>query len=475
MDNLSLWKAVLAELELSLSKANFTTWFKSTFVDMFDEGVVTVGVPNGFTKSWLEQKYRKEILQTLKKVSPIEIKDVNFKVASKPTQSQHEPIENLLKEKPQEEPVDVSSLSTMPKRTITPPSVVIRSQPMIQSDSTGLNPKYVFDSFVVGKGNELANAACMAVAENPGFSYNPLFLYGGVGLGKTHLMQAVGNKIKKNNPKANVVYVTSEQFTNEFVSAIKSNTIDRFKNKYRSADALLIDDIQFIAGKEQTQEEFFHTFNVLHQTNKQVVLTSDRAPKMLSSIEQRLISRFEWGMIADIGVPDLETRVAILMKKCQERHYNLDGEIIHFIAQNISTNIRELEGALNRIIAQHQLENKQITLDSVKDILSNIASSPKKGSVTPKVLMENVANYFDISVEDLKGPSRKKELVTPRQIAMYLMREELKASYPSIGHQLGGRDHTTAIHAYSKVSEDLSADEKLRNDLDLIRQRLYAS
>jgi chromosomal replication initiator protein len=335
----------------------------------------------------------------------------------------------------------------------------------------GLNPKYVFENFIVGKGNELASAAAKAVTENPGQTYNPLFIYGGVGLGKTHLIQAVGNTILARSPKARVVYLNSEKFTNDYVQSIKNNTIEQFKKFYRTVDVLLIDDIQFMSGKEQTQEEFFHTFNTLYQNNKQIILSSDKPPKAISDIEQRLISRFEWGMIADISAPDFETRVAILQIKAAEKGFTLAEEIVQYIANVVQSNIRELEGALNRLIAHHQLNQQPLSLDLVKQVLQAI-TTPSKGSLTPKRVIQIVCNYFDVAIPDLVGACRRRELVIPRQIAMYLMREDLQNSYPTIGQEMGGRDHTTAIHSYNKVVEELKANERLYNDLVLIRQRL---
>ncbi|MCX6784956.1 MAG: chromosomal replication initiator protein DnaA, partial [Candidatus Komeilibacteria bacterium] len=334
-----------------------------------------------------------------------------------------------------------------------------------------LNPKYIFENFIVGKGNELASAAARAVADTPGQTYNPLFVYGGVGLGKTHLIQAVGNYIMAKNPKARIAYLNSEKFTNDYVQSIKNNTIEQFKKFYRTVDVLLIDDIQFMSGKEQTQEEFFHTFNTLYQANKQIILSSDKPPKAIADIEQRLVSRFEWGMIADISAPDFETRIAILQIKAAEKGLILVEEVIQYIANIIQSNIRELEGALNRLIAHHQLNQQPLTIDLVKQVLQ-VISTPTKGSLTPKRVIQIVCNYFDVAMPDLVGSCRRRELVIPRQIAMYLMREDLQSSYPTIGQEMGGRDHTTAIHSYNKVAEELKANERLYNDLILIRQRL---
>jgi chromosomal replication initiator protein len=336
-----------------------------------------------------------------------------------------------------------------------------------------LNPRYTFDLFVTGKSNELARAACMAVAERPGLVYNPLFIYGGAGLGKTHLMQAVGHSIFANSPDKKVLYVSSEKFTNDFIQAITRGNGEKFKQRYRSVDVLLVDDIQFLAGKEGTQEEFFHTFNALHQANKQIVITSDRPPKSIPALENRLVSRFEWGMIADIAQPDLETRIAILSAKSKERNYNLSTDVLHAIASTVQSNIRELEGALNRIVAYHQLNNTEPTLEGVKSLLVSVARAPKRGGVTPRQITQTVADFFELRVADLFGASRKKELVVPRQIAMYLMREELQSSFPSIGIELGNRDHTTAMHACSKISAQLENDERLKQNIALILQRLY--
>lgn len=456
MDNYEkIWQNALGELELLISKANFTTWFKNTFVAEIDNDNIVVGVPNAFTKVWLEKKYDDKITSALESVLSksnlhviyrVETKDKNANISQKNTE------ENIKKINP------VYNSAENTERIIT---------------KFGLNPSYKFNSFVVGPGNELAQAAAHAASQKPGELYNPLFIYGGVGLGKTHLVQAVGNHILSKDPTKKILYINSEKFTNDFIFAIKKGQTDQFKEKYRSVDVLLIDDIQFIAGKEQTQEEFFHTFNALHQNNKQIVISSDRPPKAIKEVESRLISRFEWGMIADISFPDLETRVAILEMKATSKNYNLDKDIINFVAENIQENIRELEGALNRIIAFHQLNNTKPSLDSVKSILGGISTNPKKAGLTSKRLLDVVAGFFDISINDLLGSSRKKELVVPRQISMYLMREELKASYPNIGQDIGQRDHTTAMHACIKISKMIETNDKVKNDVAVLRQKIY--
>jgi chromosomal replication initiator protein len=307
----------------------------------------------------------------------------------------------------------------------------------------------------------------------PGTSYNPLFIYGGVGLGKTHLIQAIGNELLKKNPSINIMYVSAEKFSNDFISSIKEGSGKDFQNKYRHIDLLLIDDIQFIAGKDRTQESFFHTFNELHQQNKQVVLTSDRPPKAIPALEDRLKSRFGWGMIADISAPDFETRTAILEKKCAEKNFPLSEQLLQTIASLVQSNIRELEGALNKIIVFHQLKNAEPTTDSVKALLSGGESTSMRNIITPMQLIEAVAQVYSLSLEDLMGKSREKKVSMPRQIIMYLMREELKMSYPAIGEELGGRDHTTAIHAHEKIAKEIEDDLKLKQDIEMIKQRLY--
>jgi chromosomal replication initiator protein len=454
-----VWQAVLGELELTLSKANFTTWFKGTFIFELDENKIIIGVPNGFTKSWLEKKYNSEIIKALRTITELPLKEISYKVASlKNTSTQSADFSKptqVAGEKPSSLKIDsVSSASP-------------------QGLAFGLNPKYTFNTFIVGKNNELARAAAMAVSTNPGVTYNPLFIYGGAGLGKTHLLQAIGHDILKNDAKKRICYITCEKFTNDFISSISNGRAYNFKDIYRSVDVLLIDDVQFLAGKDGTQEEFFHTFNALHQNNKQIVLSSDRPPKSIPALENRLLSRFEWGMIADISIPDLETRLAILEAKSREKKYSLEKQILNFLATNIPSNVRELEGALNRIIAFHELKATQPTLESVKKILAGITTNLQKKSLTPKDILNTVSAFYDIRTDDILGQCREKRMVTPRQIIMFLMREEIKSSYPTIGQELGGRDHTTAMHAVDKIRNDYDNDEKTRREIEQIKQRLY--
>ena len=456
MNNLQLWQAVLGELELSLSKANFTTWFRNTGISSFENDKVVISVPNTFTQTWLEKKYHQDILKTLRTLTEDGVRDVYYKVEMIRQQSQPAVIDRT------EEVIDEVAAAVMAEP----------AKPYV--NEFGINEKYRFGNFVVGKNNELAHAASQAVSKDPGNVYNPLFIYGGVGLGKTHLLQSIGNSVLQTNPDARILYASCEKFTNDFINAVRSGRANEFQQKYRNIDVLLIDDIQFITGKEGTQEAFFHTFNALHQNNKQIVITSDRPPKAIATLEARLQSRFECGLIADVSQPDVETRIAILETKCAAKNFELDDDILSFLADNIHENVRELEGALNRIIAQHQLQDTEPTLDSVKKMLAGMKISGSKKALTPKQLLDTVAEFYGITLPDLLGASRKKALVVPRQIVMYLLREEMRKSFPQIGEELGGRDHTTAMHAYDKVGRLVENDEQIKQEINTIKQQLYA-
>lgn len=476
MTTQELWNAVLGELELEMSKPNFQSWCKDTFILSMQQETIVVGVPNGFTKQWFEKKYHTLVTTALRRILDHDVKKVSYEVASKQKANQNQEYSVADLQKPKEPAVEKK------ERTEHATVVIQKIAPLKNPTTTkekgaafGLNPRYTFENFIVGKKNELAHAACLAAADRPGVVYNPLFIYGGVGLGKTHLMQAVGHAVLEAMPDKKLLYVTCETFTNEYIKAVGEGGAHQFKEKYRSVDVLMVDDIQFLAGKEGTQEEFFHTFNFLHQYNKQVILTSDRPPRAIPTLEDRLASRFEGGMIVDVGPPDLETRIAIIEQKCKERRYHISQEVSQFIASNVQNNIRELEGALNRVIGHHQLKNSTPTVDSVKSILSSVSTAPKRGAVTPKKIITTVSEYFDVDEEAVKGSSRKKELVVPRQITMYLMREETHASFPNIGQELGGRDHTTAMHACTKVKRMIEEDEKMEHDIGMIQQRLYNS
>ncbi|MEO5918102.1 MAG: chromosomal replication initiator protein DnaA, partial [Candidatus Limnocylindrales bacterium] len=349
------------------------------------------------------------------------------------------------------------------------------TKPEVPTTGTpGLNPKYSFDTFVVGPSNQFAHAAARAVAEAPGRSYNPLFVYGGVGLGKTHLMHAIGNQVMAKFPRKRVVYATSEKFTNEFITSIQQGKIDEFRARYRRIDLLLIDDIQFIADKERTQEEFFHTFNAIHEDGKQIVLSSDRPPKGIVTLEERLRSRFEWGLIADLTAPDLETRIAILRAKAEEGGVPITSDVIEFIARKVVSNIRELEGALNRIVAYASMGAMPISIELAQAVLSNVLYNPKKRQITPERIVKAVSEYYGVGLDALKGQKRDKAIVMPRQIAMFLMRSETDVSLQRIGAELGGRDHSTVLHACDKITRETSANDELRREVSAVRELIYS-
>jgi chromosomal replication initiator protein len=459
MNYQEVWQAALGELELTLSKANFTTWFRNTGLISLDNNAATVAVPNTFTKTWFEKKYHAAILKALSHASSGTIKNILYQVDARPNMAV--PVVDTNR---QIENFSVSAPTSPAKTSFAPDP----------TNAFGLNPKYAFDTFIVGRQNEMASAAARAVVDRPGEVYNPLFLYGGVGLGKTHLMQAVGNALVAKNPSIRVLYCTCEKFTNDFIQTLRSGHAKEFRDRYRNVDLLMIDDIQFIAGKKETQEEFFNTFNHLHQTNKQIILTSDRPPKAILA-EERLLSRLEWGLTSDIGQPDFETRIAILEAKCKEKNFSMDREILNVIANTVTANIRELEGALVKIMANCQLRNISPTADFVKQILQSFSPSAGKRSATPKQVLSVIAEYFDVPLNELLGASREKRLAHPRQVAMFLLRQELKVSYPAIGMEVGGRDHTTAMHAYEKITRCKEEDLKLKQDLEILKEKIYTA
>jgi len=448
MTNEELWQAVLAQIQLNISQANFATWFKNTEIVSQKEGKAVVSVPNSFVEEWLQNKYNKPILKILHSLSE-NIKEVKYTIGK----------------------TRLKTLKRVP--IVLPETDQLEFQEFKVNKETNLNPRYTFDSFVVGPFNELPHAAATAVSKNPGFVYNPLFIYGGVGLGKTHILQALGNEIVKNFKKKKVRYISSEKFTSEVVSSIRNHQMELFKSKYRTIDVLIIDDIQFLAGKEKTQEEFFHIFNVLYENNKQIILSSDRPPKAIHALAERLRSRFEGGMIADISTPDFETRVAILKTKAQEKKVDFSDEVYQYIASVIQKNIRELEGVLNRLIVYQKLNNEKADLEITKILLKNLLFSPIK-VVSPKKIIQTVAEFYDLKEKDLLVSSRKREIVKPRQIAMYLLREELKSSFPFIGRKFNGKDHTTAIHSYKKILRELEEDKKLKEEINLIKEQVFS-
>lgn len=449
----AIWQTVLAEMELSVSKANFTTWFRGTRILEHSEKEVVIGVPNNFTKEWFRNKYHSQMFQIIKKSIPNLIK-IDYRVS---TGSNVHTVAQ-----PSSKPTKISEQSTT-KTDLT----------KLADQNSLFNQKYTFDNFIVGNNNRLAHATSRAISEKPGEVYNPLFIYGGVGLGKTHLIHAIGNEIQKSFPKKTVLYVSCENFTNEYIQSISSGKMNDFKKKYRNVDVLLVDDIQFLSHKEGTQEEFFHTFNALHQSNRQIVITSDRVPTAIPDLEARLSSRFGWGMVADIRIPNLETRVAILQTKCEEKNYTLEPEMIEFIAQNITSNIRELEGALTRIISHCTLYKTDPSLDIIKDLLEDVTQNKTQKRVSSDQIIKTITKFFNITLDELTGKKRNKELVYPRQIAMYLLKNELSLSFPVIGRELGGKDHTTIMHGVKKIQKEVATEKNIQQDLISIKEMIY--
>ncbi|ABR32191.1 MULTISPECIES: chromosomal replication initiator protein DnaA [Clostridium] len=440
----NLWDKTLDIIKSELSEVSFNTWIKSCEPLSISSNTLKISVPNSFTQDILDKRYKDLVANSIKAVCS-KLYTIEFIIMSEIYEKE-----------------EIKSSSNQKSKAI-----VVNDEM-----SSTLNPKYTFNSFVIGNSNRFAHAASLAVAESPAKAYNPLFIYGGVGLGKTHLMHAIGHYILDGNPNAKVVYVSSEKFTNELINAIKDDKNEEFRNKYRNVDILLIDDIQFIAGKERTQEEFFHTFNALHDANKQIILSSDRPPKEIPTLEDRLRSRFEWGLIADIQVPDFETRMAILKKKADVENLNVANEVMGYIATKIKSNIRELEGALIRIIAYSSLTNREVTVDLATEALKDIISKKQGKHVTIDLIQDVVSSYFNLRVEDLKSQRRTRNVAYPRQIAMYLSRKLTDMSLPKIGEEFGGRDHTTVIHAYEKISENLKTDDSLQSTVNDITKKL---
>lgn len=447
-----LWQSVLGEIELGVSRGSFVTWFKNTVLLSITEELAIIGVPNIFAKQQLEVKYKDQILDALKNNGRT-VGRIEFKIHSIA----------LGKQKARDELEEPELMSP-----------AVRLDPVVQpamSSKDGLNLKYTFSTFIVGSSNELAYAACQAIAQNPGTKYNPLFVYGGVGLGKTHLIQAVGNEVLKKNPSARVIYVTIEQFVNDFLDSIRFKK-KGFADRYRNADVLIVDDMQFIAGKEKTQEQFFHTFNTLHQSNKQVIISSDKPPKSIPTLTERLRSRFEMGMTVDMQLPDLETRAAIIEAKAAQLSFNIPRETVEYLATHVQSNIRELEGALNQLIAFCEMRGLEPDLQVAVGLIGNARMRPKH--ITPRQVIEKTARHFQIELDELTGPKRDKDIVMPRQIAMYLLRSELHLSFPKVARELGRKDHTTAIHSVEKIEKGMNLDQIVRQHVNEIKERLYA-
>ncbi len=441
------WQSVLGQLQLDMTKATYDTWVRDAEAIALEDGAFIVGVQNAYARDWLENRLTSAVNRMLADIfnQTVEVRFVVWQengAAELPSVAESE----------EEDEMDIPSRS-------------------LSANQSAINPRYSFSDFVVGPSNRLAHAASLAVAENPARAYNPLFLYGGVGLGKTHLLHAIGNAIAANGQQ--VLYVSSEEFTNDLINAIRGHKTQAFREKYRRIDVLLIDDIQFIAGKESTQEEFFHTFNTLHGQNKQVVISSDRSPKAMITLEERLRSRFEWGLIADIQPPDLETRLAILRSKAERSGRAVPDEILQAIAQRMQSNIRELEGSLNRILAYAELRGLPLTAELVDSALADLL--PKHREVEPQQVLKKVAEAFGVTVDQILARDRSRHIALPRQIVMYLLREEAKISLPQIGEVLGGRDHTTIMYGCDKVAEMIDQDDRLRRQVVDIRDQLYGN
>ncbi|MGI6607294.1 MAG: chromosomal replication initiator protein DnaA [Peptococcia bacterium] len=441
------WQSILSELEKDLSKPSFDTWFKSTNLLAIEDNQLAIVVPNEFAKDWLQKKYY-DLIQN--KASVILNKN-NLSLLFLTSEE----------EKAYSAGDIINSAASNNKQPLNNRTNLNAFTNQDDYGLSTLNPKYVFDTFIVGNGNRFAHAASLAVAEAIAKAYNPLFIYGGVGLGKTHLMHAIGHYVLQNQKNCRVMYVSSEKFTNELINAIKDDKTVKFRNKYRNIDVLLIDDIQFLAGKEATQEEFFHTFNALHEANKQIVISSDRPPKDIPTLEDRLRSRFEWGLITDIQAPDLETRIAILRKKSDQENIKVPNDIIYYIANKIQSNIRELEGALIRVIAYSSLSNRDITMELCSEALKDIIPSSQPKIISVNLIKNIVADYYNIKLDEFKAKKRTRNIAFPRQVAMYLCRELTDLSLPKIGEEFGGRDHTTVIHAYDKISGNIKNDPQL--------------
>ena len=454
LDNLEkLWKDALFEIEPNVSKANFSTWFKNTYISKYEDGVVTINVPNDFVKEWLSTKYYKFVISSLRNLNP-SIRHADYLIFSQPPQFEQKDKKQPQKQQQNnEEQLGFQELNT--------------------DAEANLNPKYTFDNFVVASFNEVAHSAALAVSKSIGNLYNPLFIYGGVGLGKTHLLQAIGNETRKNNPSIKVQYLTSEKFANDYVLSIQNKNIHLFKEKYRKYNLLIVDDIQFFSDKLKIQEEFFHVFNALYDGNNQIIFSSDKPPQYIVGLEDRLKSRFEGGMMVDVSQPSLEERLAILRVKMQQKGYLIPDEITDFIAKNIKENIRELEGALNSVIGQSKIRGRILNLSDVEEILKRKIKPVKV--VTADHVIKIIANYYNIEEKKINEKTRRQEIVKPRQIAMYILRNDLNTPYPYIGRRLGQKDHTTAIHAYKKITCDIKNDKKLEQEINNIRDIILKS
>lgn len=443
-DHAELWEKALVNIELAVSQANFSTWFNETYIIKNDEGIIYLGVPNSFIQEWLYKKFHNTILKTLRELNE-QVRGLEYVIVKEGDKRKE----------------------AMKKAAQASPTISMPLNDFYVNKDDNLNPRYLFDSFVVGPFNELAHAASRSVVKSPGSTYNPLFIYGNTGHGKTHLIQAIGNHIKKDFPQKKVFYLTSERFGSEYFSSLQTNTTQKFKDKYRKYDVIIMDDIQFFANKEKFQEELFHLFETFYQTNRQLVFSSDKHPNFIPGLEDRLKSRFNQGMIIDIPAPDHESRIAIIRAKSLLSNIDLKPEILDFLATNIESNVRELEGIVNVIVCQTQVKNRPLSLLEIKNLIKN-NTKPKK-NISIKDVIKLISNFYNIEEESVYDKTRKKEVVKPRQVIMYILREDFNISFPSIGEKMGGRDHTTVIHSCDKVKEDLKTDSTLMEEISQIR------
>ncbi len=445
-DQDKLWENALVEIELAVSQANFSTWFKDTFLLKQEDGVVYLGVPNSFTKDWLYKKFHNVILRSLRKMDE-QIRSLDYIITK-----------------------DSEKKANMNKKSSATPTISMPLQDFYINRDDNLNPRYVFDSFVVGPFNELAHAASKTVVKSPGTAYNPLFIYGNTGHGKTHLIQAIGNHIKHDFPDKKVFYLTSERFGSEYFNALQTNKAQQFKEKYRKYDVIIMDDVQFFSGKDKFQEEFFYLFNTFHESNRQLVFSCDKHPNFIPGLEDRIKSRFNAGMIIELPAPDKESRIAILKAKSLNSNVILEDQTLEFLAENIESNVRELEGVVNAVVCQTQLKKRPLSILEVKNLVKN-STKPKK-NISIKDVVKIISDFYNIDEESVYDKTRKKEVVKPRQIIMYILREDLNVSFPSIGEKIGGRDHTTVIHSCEKIKEDLKNNQILVDEISQIRSML---
>jgi len=449
MNREELWQSLLSRLQFQVSNFQFNTWLKHVKISSFDQKKVVLAVNNSFTKEWLEKKYKNLILKNLKEILP-DVENVFFEINKE----------------------EKTSLSQIPQKKSSPSFQQPNLEIFQKKQKANLNPKYRFSNFVVGSFNELAHAAALAITKKPGQMYNPLFIYGSVGLGKTHLLQAIGNEILENQPELEIKYIPTQVFISQVIQAIKNKSIDELKKKWQQTNVLIVDDIQFLAGKERTQEEFFYLFNFLYENQRQIVLSSDRSPREIPALAERLKSRFEGGLMADISFPDYESRMAILKSKCQEKNIEIPDEILEYIAQNIKKNIRELEGALNFLIFNLSAKKEKMSFNKVKDVLKKIIEKPKK-VINAKMIIKEIADFYGLKEKDLFSNCRRQDLLKPRQIAMFFLREELKTSYSAIAKLFGGKDHTTIMHACNKIIKQISENENLKNEINTLKERIF--